>query len=112
MSVIITFATTIITAVVTFFLSALALKVALHLMGQPARENKYGTAVTVAGLLSVSSLLLSLFLPFFVSWIVYPILWLVIVRSVYHISFTKSIAVAALQVVVRFGLIFLLGLIF
>ncbi len=96
------------TAILTFFLSALALKIALRFLGQPSANNQYGTAVTVAGLLSLSSLLLGL-LPFFVSWFVYPILWIVIVRSVYHISFTKSIAVAALQAVIRFGLILLLG---
>lgn len=101
----------IVTAILTFFLSALALKLALRAMGQPAQENQYGTAVTVAGLLSFCSLLMGL-LPFFVSWFVYPILWIVIVRSVYHISFTKSIAVAALQAVIRFGLILLLGMLF
>ena len=98
----------IVTAVLTFFLSAFALKVALRVMGQPAHENKYGTAVTVAGVLAICSLLMGL-LPFFVSWILYPVLWIVIVRSVYHISFSKSIAVAALQAVIRFGLILLLG---
>lgn len=100
----------IVTAILTFFLSALALKLALGVMGQPAHENKYGTAITVAGVLAACSLLLSM-LPFFVSWFVYPILWLVIVRSVYHISFTKSIAVAALQGGIRFGLVLLLGMI-
>ena len=100
----------IVTAILTFFLSALALKLSLHLMGQPSQENKYGTAVTVAGLLSVCGLLLTPF-PFFVSWLVYPLLWLLIVRSVYRISFTKSIAVAVLQGVVRMGLVFLLGFI-
>ena len=106
-----TFLLSILTAILTFFLSALALKLALRAMGQPARENQYGTAVTVAGLLSFCGLLLSL-LPFFVSWFVYPILWLVIVRNVYHISFSKSIAVAVLQAVIRFGLVLLLGMIF
>ena len=101
----------ILTAVLTFFMSAFALKLALRFMGQPAHENKYGTAVTVAALLSFSSLLMGL-LPFFVSWFVYPILWIVLVRSVYHISITKSIGVAALQAVIRFGLILLIGVIF
>lgn len=100
-----------VTAILTFFLSALALKLALSAMGQPARENSYGTAVTVAGLLAVSGFLLGFF-PFFVSWVVYPVLWLLIVRGVYHISIAKSVAVAVLQAVIRFGLVLLLGLIF
>ena len=103
------FLMSILTAVLTFFLSALALKLALRVMGQPARENKYGTAVTVAGILSVASVLLGAF-PFFVAWIVYPILWIVMVKSVYHISFTKSLGVAVLQAVIRFGLLALLGM--
>ena len=105
------FLISIITAILTFFLSAFALKLALQVMGQPARDNKYGTAVTVAGLLSTAGLLLSFF-PFFVSWIVYPILWIVLVRSTYQISMSKSVAVAFLQAIIRFGLVLLLGWIF
>lgn len=93
-----------------FFLSALALKMALGLLGQPAHENKYGTAVTVAGLLSISSVLLS-FTPFFIGWFVYPLLWLVLVKGVYKISFLKSLGVAVLQVAIRGGLMWLLKLI-
>lgn len=98
-------------AVVGFFVSALALKLALGVLGQPAHENKYGTAVTVAGILSVCSLLLS-FTPFFVGWVLYPLLWLVLVKSVYRIGFAKSLGVAVLQVLIRGGLMWLLHLIF
>lgn len=101
----------IVTAILTFFLSALALKLALRVMGQPAHENKYGTAVTIAAMLSVGNLLLGFF-PFFVGWILYPIMWLVMVKSVYHISFTKSVAVSIVQALIRGGLLILLGLLF
>lgn len=107
----ISFFVSIATAILTFFVSAFALKLALKTLGQPARENKYGTAVTVAGLLSLSSLLLTFF-PFFVGWFVYPVLWLLIVRSVYHISFSKSLALAVLQAVIHFGLMALIGMLF
>ena len=100
----------IIAGILTFFVSAFALKLALHVMGQPARENRYGTALTVASLLSISSLLLGFF-PL-IGWFIYPILWLLIVRGVYHISFSKSIAVAFLQVLIRAGLLLLVGIVF
>jgi hypothetical protein len=97
--------------IVGFFVSALALKLALGMLGQPAHENKYGTAVTVAGILSFSSFLLS-FTPFFVGWVLYPLLWLVLVKSVYRIGFTKSVLVAMLQLAIRGGLMWALHLLF
>lgn len=95
--------------IIGFFLSAFALKLSLKVMGQPAGESQYGTAVTVAGILAVTSFVLS-FVPF-VGWLLYPIMWLMIVRSVYHISFSKSLVVAVLQVAIRGALFLLLGLI-
>lgn len=98
-------------AIASFFVSAFALKLALGALGQPKHENKYGTALTVAGILSVTSFVLG-FLPFYIGWLLYPILWLGIVKSVYHIGFGKSMAVAVLQLVIRVGLSWLLYLLF
>ncbi len=96
--------------IISFFVSAYALKFSLGVMGQPARENKYGTALTVAGVLTVGSMILGL-LPFYLGLLVYPILWLAVVNGVYHIGMFKSMAVAGLQFFVRIGLMWLVGLI-
>lgn len=101
---------TIITGIIGFFLSALALKLALGAFGQPARENSYSTAVTVAGLLSVLSLALS-FIPF-VGWVIYPLAWIILVKAVYRLRLGRSIAVGAMQVLIRAGLWWLLSLVF
>lgn len=95
----------IVVSILGFFVSSFALKLALGVLGQPSRENKYGTAVTVAGILSVVSLLTG-FIPF-VGWFIYAGLWLLIVRSVYDIGFAKSVVVAVLQTAIR-GILFLL----
>lgn len=96
-------------AIAGFFLSALALKLALGVLGQPKHDNKYGTAVTVAGVLSVGSFVLG-FVPV-LGWLLYPVLWLGVVKSVYRIGFAKSLVVAVLQLVIRVGLWWLLHLI-
>lgn len=99
----------IILAVVSFFLQAFALKLALGVMGQPSHQNKYGTAIRVAATLALAGFLLG-FIPL-VGWLVYAILWLLVVRSVYGIGLTKSVGVAVLQVVIRLVLSGILALI-
>lgn len=101
----------IITHVLSFFAAALALKLALGAMGQPRHLNKYGTAVTVAAILTVSSAILSL-LPLHLGWFIYPLLWLLLVKAVYHIGVLKSLAVGMLQLFIRAGLIWIVHLIF
>lgn len=98
---------TIITAILSFFVSAFALKLSLSAMGQPARRNRYDTAMTVSAVLSLCGWVLG-FVPF-LGWLVYGILWLAVVRSVYEISLKKSIGVAVLLVLIRAGLLFGLG---
>lgn len=95
----------IVVSIIGFFLSAFALKLALKLMGQPSRDNKYGTAVTVAAILSVAGFVLG-FIPFF-GWLLYPLMWLLIVKSTYQIGWSKSVMVALLQLAIR-GVLFLL----
>lgn len=97
-------------SIIGFFVGALALKLALGVLGQPGTENKYSTALTVSGVLAISSLLLS-FVPLF-GWLLYAVLWLAVVKSVYRIGFGKSLIVALLQLVIRGGIWFLLHLIF
>lgn len=99
----------ILTPILTFFLSAFALKLALSMMGQPARRNKYGTAVTVSAILTICGWVLG-FVPFF-GWLVYAILWFAVIRSVYEISLKRSFAVALLLVLIRGGLSYLVGII-
>lgn len=99
----------IIVAIAGFFISALALKFALSLLGQVGQENKYGTAITTSGVLSSVGLVLSFFTPFFISLPIYAIFWLMMVRSVYGISLKKSVALAGLMVGIRYLLMFALG---
>ena len=99
----------ILTPIITFLLSAFALKLSLSALGQPTRRNQYGTAITVSALLTVCGWVLGL-IPFF-GWLVYAILWIAVVRSVYELSLKKSVGVALLLVFIRAGLHLLLGLI-
>ncbi|MBA2660958.1 MAG: hypothetical protein H0U74_01580 [Bradymonadaceae bacterium] len=89
-------------AIIGFFVQALALKVALGVLGQPSAQNKYSTALSVAALLNFSGLLLG-FVPFF-GWFIYAILWLAVVMGVYHIGFVRGLAVAVLQIVVKIAI--------
>ncbi len=103
-----TIITSIFLAIAGFFLSALALKLSLGAMGQPKLQNKYSTAVSTSGVLSIAGLLIGLVVPF-VGIVVYGIFWVVVVRSVYGISVKKSVGVGALMMLIRAALMFGLG---
>ncbi|GEM_PF-4512942 len=94
-------------AVAGFFISALALKLSLTVLGQPKLENKYSTAITTSGLLNIVGLLIGLIVPF-VGFVIYGIFWVLIVRSVYGLSVKKSVGVAFLMVAIRQVLMFAL----
>lgn len=94
-------------AIAGFFLSALALKLSLGVLGQPKLQNKYSTAISTSGVLSIAGLLIGLVVPL-VGFLVYGVFWVVVVRSVYGISVKKSVGVALLMVLIRQVLMFAL----
>jgi len=96
--------------VINFFVSALALKLSLNILGQPSGRNRYKTALKVALGLAFAGWVLG-FVPF-LGWLLYAGLWVFVIRDVYGTSWTKTLGVALLQVVVRLTLLALLGWLF
>ncbi|MFP4600483.1 MAG: hypothetical protein ACLFVJ_19670 [Persicimonas sp.] len=95
-------------AIVTFFLHALVLKIAAGAMGAPRAKNTYPRALKVAFGLSVAGFLLG-FIPI-VSLPLYGILWIAVIMSVYDLGFMRSIGVAFVQVGLKLLLALLLKL--
>ncbi len=102
--------TSFILGIVGFLLQAMALKVALGLLGQSAAENKFSKAIGVALMLTVAGWFLG-FAPFGVGYVLYPLLWLGVIMGVYGIGFFRSLGVAVLQVGVKMAIGFVLSLI-
>jgi hypothetical protein len=95
--------------IISLFVQALALKVALGLLGQASAQNKFSTALVVTGLLNVA-LLVTAFVPF-VGWMLKPLVWLLVIMAVYKIGLFKGVGVALVQFLVQAVLKLLLGLI-
>lgn len=102
--------TSLIFGIVGFLIQAMALKVALGLLGQSSAENKYSRAIGVALLLTIAGWILG-FAPFGLGFVLYPLLWLGVIMSVYGIGFFRSLGVALLQVGVKAVIGFVLSLI-
>jgi len=83
-------------SIVQFFVSALALKLAIDVVGTQGTSNKYSKALTVAGGLALSKLLLG-FIPL-VGTLFYLGLWVFVIRDVYNLSIKKSVGVSILQI--------------
>ncbi len=98
----------ILVTVVSFLMQALALKLALGMLGQASAENKYSKAIGVAALLNVAGFVLAI-VPF--GGLFYALLWLGVIMTAYRVGFFRSLGVAVLQVGVRFVLGFVLSLI-
>lgn len=95
--------------IISLFVQALALKVALGLLGQKSAQNKFSTALVVSTLLNIA-LVVTAFVPI-VGWMLKPLVWLLVIMAVYKIGLFKGMGVAVLQFLVQAGLKFLLGLI-
>ena len=93
---------TLILGILSFFVQAFALKLAVGAMGAPRAKNTYSTAMTVAFGLNLAGFLLG-FIPF-VGWLVYLVLWFAVIMSVYDLGFWRSIGVAVLQVVLKLAI--------
>ncbi len=102
--------TPLIFAIVGFLLQAMALKIAVGLLGQSAAENRFSKAIGVALMLTVAGWILG-FAPFGLGYIMYPLLWLGVIMAVYGIGFFRSLGVAVLQVGVKMAIGFVLSLI-
>lgn len=94
--------------IISFFVQALALKLALGVLGQPSAQNKYSTALGVSGGLTLTSIVVGA-VPFF-GWLLVPVMWIAIVMGVYHIGFLKSLGVAVLQVLLKFVITLILAI--
>lgn len=95
--------------ITSLIVQAIALKVALGLMGQASAQNKFSTAIGVAAMLNVA-LLVTAFVPF-VGWLLKPLIWLLVIMAVYKIGFFKGIGVALVQFLVQGAIRLILGLI-
>lgn len=97
--------------IMTFLLHVLILKLAVGTMGVPKSKNRYTKALFVVLGLSVAGFVLGM-IPIigWISWFIYPILWIAVMMSSYSLSFTKSVAVAVVQVILKLGLWLLLKL--
>ncbi|QDG53397.1 hypothetical protein FIV42_22420 [Persicimonas caeni] len=91
---------TLIIGIVTFFLHALVLKLAVGTMGVPQHKNSYSKAMWLSFGLGVAGLVLGI-LPFFLSWPLYAVLWFGVIMSSYDLGFTKSVGVATIQLVLK-----------
>ena len=91
---------TLILGIVTFFLHALVLKVAVGTMGVPQQKNSYSKAMWLSFGLSIAGLVVG-FLPFFLSIPIYAILWFGVIMSAYDLGFMKSIGVASIQMFLK-----------
>ena len=100
---------TILFFILSFIIQAVALKLSLSVLGQASAQNKFGTAVGVVALLNVA-LVVTSFVPV-VGWLLKPLVWLLVIMSVYRIGFFKSIGVAVIQLVIQVGLKWILALI-
>ncbi len=89
---------TILFFILAFFIQAIALKMALGLLGQAKSDNQFSTALAVAAMLNVA-MVITTFIPFFGD-ILKPMVWLLIIMAIYKIGFFKSIAVAVVQLVI------------
>lgn len=94
--------------IISFFVQALALKLALGVLGQPSAQNKYTTALGVCGGLTLASIVVGS-VPFF-GWLLVPVMWIAIVMGVYHIGFLKSVGVAVLQVILKMMITLILAI--
>ncbi|MFU8807244.1 MAG: hypothetical protein ACNA8W_25775 [Bradymonadaceae bacterium] len=97
------------TIIISFLVQALALKLALGVLGQPSTQNRYGTALGVAGGLTAMGFVLG-FVPI-MGWLLFPVMWIAVVMGVYKIGFLKSLGVAILQVVLRMVISLILAVI-
>lgn len=93
---------TFIFAIVSFLLHVLTLKLAAGSMGVPRANNQYLKALMVVLGLSLAGFVLGL-VPI-LGWLLYPLVWVVVVKSAYDLSFAKSLGVALVQVVLKLGL--------
>lgn len=100
---------TILFFIVSLIVQAIALKLALGLLGQAGASNKMSTALTVVGILQVA-LVVTSFIPI-VGWFIQPLVWLLVIMAVYKIGFFKTLGVALVQFVVQILLKWLLALI-
>ncbi len=97
---------TLIFGIVSFFLHALVLKLAIATMGVPHAKNSYTKALGIAFALSVAGLLVGC-IPV-ASYLIYGVLWMAVIMSAYDLGVFKSLGVAIVQV----GLKVVLWLIF
>lgn len=89
-------------AIVSFLLHVLTLKLAAGTMGVPRAHNRYSRALAVVLGLSVLGFVLGL-IPV-LGWLLYPLVWVVVVKSAYDLSVLKSVGVALVQVALKIGL--------
>ncbi|MEM1347053.1 MAG: hypothetical protein AAGI01_00755 [Myxococcota bacterium] len=88
----------IIYSIVQFLVSALALKLAIDVVGTQGVSNKYSKALAVAGGIGLAKLLLG-FIPL-VGYFLYLGLWVFIIRDTYNLSIKKSVGVGLLQIAI------------
>jgi hypothetical protein len=85
--------------IVTFFLHALVLKLAVGTMGVPQTKNTYSKAMSIAFGLTLAGFVIS-FIPL-LSWPIYAVLWMGVIMSAYDLGFFKSLGVAVMQIVLK-----------
>ncbi len=96
--------------VIAFFIHSLALKLSVDRLKEPGTSNEYSTALSIGFGLTLVGWLLSL-IPFYLGTLLYPLVWLLVVRQAYRLSFMRSVMVAVLQFFVSAGLVFVLKLV-
>ena len=101
--------TTILFFIVGFLIQAVALKLSLSVLGQASAQNKFGTALGVVAILNIAMLVIS-FVPI-VGWLVKPLVWLLVIMTVYRIGFVKGVAAAFIQFLIQLALKWLLAII-
>ena len=100
---------TILFFIIALVVQAIALKLAIGLLGKASTSNDFSTAIGVAVMLNIA-MVVTAFIPI-VGWVLKPLVWLLIIMAVYKVGFFKSIAVTIMTFVIQTVLKWLLGLI-
>jgi hypothetical protein len=90
---------TLIIGIVTFFLHALVLKLAVGTMGVPQAKNPYPKALSIAFGLTLAGFVIG-FIPL-ISWFIYALVWLGVIMAAYDLGFVKSLGVAIMLIVLK-----------
>ncbi|MFW5965903.1 MAG: hypothetical protein ACOCV2_00225 [Persicimonas sp.] len=96
-------------AIIVFLGNALALKIAAGAMGASANKNTYTRALSIAFWLLIASFLIG-FVPI-VSGLLYAMVWVGVIMTVYELSFLRSVGVAIAQFAVKIALLLILKLV-